>query len=260
MAKKYTKHSVKFRTPHITPKGVNEDWGFYPVKVLVRWGAGSKAINSPKPLRCPVELNPLPAIIENADKLKMKKIFAEKGISSPEFMENTKEARELFKKNKWNVVYKRKFHSGGKGMEFEPVENIDKFADAKYKGGILERRINTKREFRIHVICETGKYFAVEKLRRKDKLDEKARNLENCVFKAQFNKPDDWRVAVGLSFNAAKAMGLDFSAVDIAWSGKNWYVIETNSAAGLGANTKEFYNKELKKVIEIKVKKYLENK
>lgn len=251
------KYSVKFRSPHKTCQGLT--WPNKQVKVLVRWGAGSKVRNAAKPLRCPVEINSLPAILRNADKLHMKQVFVDNGISSPEFAPNTAEGRKLFIENKWNVVFKTKFHSGGRGMEFEPVENIVKFEGEQYKNGILERRINTKREFRIHVVVPTGKWMAVEKLRRKDRLNEKARNLENCIFKLEFQKPDNWQEAVDLAFKAASAMELDVSAVDIAWSGKKWYVIETNSAAGMADKTKEFYQNAIDEAIDVKIEKYLKN-
>lgn len=251
------KYPVNFRSPHKTCQGLT--WPKKPIKVLVRWGAGKKVRNTARPLRCPVEINSLPAILQNADKIYMKQIFAENNISSPEFALNTAEGRKLFIDNKWNVVFKRRFHSGGNGMEFEPIENIAKFEAEIYHNGILERRINTKREFRIHVIVPTGKWMAVEKLRRKDRLNERARNLENCIFKLDFPRPDNWQEAVDLAFKAAAVMNLDVSAVDIAWSGKKWYVIETNSAAGMADKTKEFYQKAIDEAIDVKIEKYLKN-
>lgn len=253
-------YKVIFRTPHKTPKGLGDNWAKQPVKVLVRWGAGGKVRNSNKPLRRPVEVNSLPAILTNADKIKMKETLRDKGISSPEFVENDDIGRKMFKDNGWNVVFKKRFHSGGKGMEFESVDNIDKFSAPQYAGGILERRINTKREFRIQIAVGTGKYFAIEKLRRKDKLNEKSRNLDNCVFKEDFVKPADWDKAVELAENATKAMNLDYSAVDIAWSGAKWYVIETNSAPGLGDKTKAFAAAAVEEIIKNKVKEYLDKR
>jgi len=241
---------IKFRTPHKTPLAIKELLPKFKGlgTALIRFGASAKSIIEP----ATITINNLDAIRTNADKIKMKEIFKEQDIPSPDFAPNTPEGRQYFKDKGYNVVFKKRFHRGGIGMELVPLAEIDKFEAPQYKGGILERRINIKREWRIHVCPQLNLFFSVEKKKRYAKVGEVIRNNENCVFKADFEQPENWEEALNMAKKATEAMGLDMAAVDLAWSGKAFYVIETNSAPGMGENTSEWYAYVITQLIKAK--------
>lgn len=227
---------IKYRTPHPSAKGMS-----FPknkLNVVIRHGASKKAIQ--ENVRFKYEINNIEAISNNANKHKMKELLVAAGVSTTDSFENTAENRELFKKNGWNVVFKLRNHRRGIGMEFLSVAEIDRLDG---KEGLIERRINVKREWRVHACPLLNKTYALEKRRRNDAKGP-ARNIENCVFREMENAPappDSWNEALKLCMDAVKAIGLDTGAVDLAWSGKNYYVIEVNSGPGLGEKSKAWY-------------------
>lgn len=239
----------KFRTPHPSSKGLTFKKK-YPVKVMVRHGASKKAIN--QGLRFPVEVNSIIAIACNANKAKMKELLEKAGVKTTESFDNTAENRQLFKDKGWNIVFKRRNHRRGIGMEFLTNAQIDTLADAKYNDGLIERRINVVREWRVHCAPAVNKIYALEKRRRHD-AEGPARNIENCVFREEFAIPENWQEAIDVCNNAVKAIGLDVGAVDLAWSGKYYYVIEVNSGAGVGPKSKDWYADTYEKLIDFKV-------
>lgn len=239
----------KFRTPHPSSKGLKFTKK-YPVKVMVRHGASKRAIL--EGLRFPVEINSIEAIANNANKAKMKELLVAAGVRTTDSCDNTAENRKLFKDKKWNVVFKRRNHRRGIGMEFLTNAEIDTLADAKYNNGIIERRINVVREWRVHCAPNVNKIYALEK-RRRHSAEGPARNIENCVFRENFDIPANWQDAIDICNNAVKAIGLDVGAVDLAWSGKFYYVIEVNSGAGVGPKSKEWYANTYQELIDFKV-------
>ncbi len=236
-----------FRTPHPSAKGMT--FPKLSKRVVIRHGASKNS--KPAPVGA-IEINSLEAIRNNSDKFKMKEIFQEVEVRSPECFENTQENREIFKQKGWNVVFKKRRHKRSQGMEFLKVGEIDKLSDPIYEGGLLERRINIRREWRVHCAPALDRFFAMEKRKRLDHVESLNRNLETCVFRKDFDEPDNWQEALTLTKKAIEAMGLDVACVDLAWSGKFFYIIETNAASGLGEETKAWYEQCYREVAEIK--------
>ncbi len=242
---------IKFLTPHPSAKDIK-----FPkskVNAVVRHGASKKAILAQK--RFPVEINSIEAIRNCADKHKMKELLSAANITTTESFANTEENRALFKRNKWNAVYKKLNHRRGIGMEFLPLAEIDKLADPQYNG-LIERRINVKREWRVHACPLLKETYPLEKRRRKD-AQGPARNIENCVFREMENAPpppDGWMEALTLCMNSVSALGLDTGAVDLAWSGTKFYVIEVNSGPGLGDKSRNWYQNIYTRLVEEKTK------
>lgn len=252
-------YPVKYRTPH--PSCKNMVFKNRSKRVLVRLGASSKSFDNP--LRRPFEINSLLAIAENSDKQKMKEKLVAAGVKTTESYFNTPENRQIFKEKaaegkNWNgVVFKKRNHRRSIGMEFLPTTEIDKLADAKYNGGLIERRINIRREWRVHYAPAVNKYFAVEKRRRNDAAQQGIveRNLDTCVFRLDFDKPEGWETeALPLCKKAVEAVGLDIAAIDLALSsGGIFYIIEVNSGPGLGELTHKWYNETIEELIDYKI-------
>lgn len=241
---------VLFRTPHPSAKGMK--FPSLSKRVVIRHGANKDS--KPAPIGA-IEINPLDSVRANADKLHMKNVLVEAGVKTPECLENTPENRATFKQQGWNVVFKKKFHRRSQGMEFLPLAEIDKFSEPKYTGGVLERRINVNREWRVHCAPALDRFFAVEKRKRLEHKDALSRNLETCIFKKYFLIPDNWDIALELTKKAIQAMNLDVACVDLAWSGKFFYIIEVNAAAGLGEETKDWYQQCYTDVAQLKTQK-----
>lgn len=239
---------TKYRTPHPSAKGLILTKS--KKNIMVRHGASKKVLREAK--RYPIEINSSAAIANSANKAIMKELLVNAGVRTTESFDNSVENRQRFKDNKWNVVFKMKNHSRGIGMEFLKLDEIDKLSEEKYNG-LIERRINVVREWRVHACPALNKTYALEK-RRRFTAEGPARNIENCVFREEFDQPDNWQEAIDLCLQAVSAIGLDTGAVDLAWSGKNYYVIEVNSGAGLGPKSKEWYQETYNELIAEKTK------
>lgn len=243
---------VIFRTPHPSAKEIKIK-NRKDIKVMVRHGASKKARELNKKYQ--FEINSIEAINKNADKMKMKEIFVEKGVSTPECMENTAENRDTFKKNGWNVVFKKRDHKRAIGMELMPINEIDKLADNKYSNGILERRINISREWRVHCCPKLNKFFPLEKRRRNSAKGTAIRNIETCIFAKEFDEqhpqPPNWQEGLDLCKKALEAIGLDTGAIDLALTPQGkWYIIETNSGPGLGNESRAWYQEIYQELVD----------
>lgn len=239
----------KFKTPHPSAKGMV--FGPLSKRVVIRHGANKFSL----PARPgAIEVNSLDSIRANANKMTMKQILTEANVRTPECYNNTAENRELFKLNKWGGVYKERFHKRSIGMVFVSKADIDQLAEPQYQNGIIERRINVKREWRIHCAPSLNLFFPLEKRKREEHFGAVvARNLATCVFRKDFEIPENWQEALDLTKSAIEAVGLDLACVDLAWSGKYFYIIEVNAASGLGEETKVWYNQRYQEIAEQKV-------
>lgn len=239
---------VIFRTPHKSAKvlKLNNRKG---IKVMVRHGASKKAIL--KGAKFPFEINSIQAIARNANKAKMKEIFIENGISTPECFDNTPENRQKFKDAGWNVVYKLRNHHRGIGMELLSLKEIDKLAAPQYNNGLIERRINVSREWRVHCCVKLNEFYPLEKRRRHSAQGAAVRNIETCVFREKFDEPANWQDALDLCKKALEAIGLDTGGVDLAMTPQGkFYVIETNSGPSLGEKSAAWYQDKYNKLID----------
>jgi glutathione synthase/RimK-type ligase-like ATP-grasp enzyme len=214
-----------------------------------------------------VELNPVQAIKNCADKLRMKELFHQAGVKTPStfvFDEGIKDlsSNEFIQEEDlpFPLIAKKLRHSRGRGMQ--KINNLEEFQALNNKNTYyFEPFMNYTREYRIHV-SSLGEYFyTCRKLLKQDAEDRWFRNNQNSVWYIEsnpsFNKPDTWDAIVADCVTALNALGLDFAAADVKVNKKgNWTILELNSAPSFGEKdslVSQKYIEYLPKLIEHKI-------
>ena len=111
------------------------------------------------------------------------------------------------------------------------------------------------REFRIHMShYKHSDVFSTEKILRRDRVRGWIRNKESCVFKTKFDRPNEWVDILDSCRRVLDKTDLDIAGFDVAYdttTGRH-YIIEVNTACGMGDNTRRAYTKELNRIAIIK--------
>jgi len=94
--------------------------------------------------------------------------------------------------------------------------------------------------------------FASEKVFRGTKSW--VRNLNSSIFIRKFERPKAWKSIIKTCRKVLKLTGVDIAGFDVAFNTKEnkYYIIEMNTACGMGKHTRKAYTKELNKIALIK--------
>lgn len=196
-----------------------------------------------------IQLNTVESIRNSADKLKMKQLFLDAGVSSPIFYTVDNVHEHSFDAP---LLAKRSFRSRGAGMQkLDTVEQLDAFLaeninDNRYNKlnpYYFERFYNYTKEYRIHVSCCGGYFYANRKMLKEDADERWFRNSKNSVWMLEsnplFDKPETWDVIVEDCQRAREALGLTICGFDVKVNKKgNHMILEANSACSFGDNEK----------------------
>jgi glutathione synthase/RimK-type ligase-like ATP-grasp enzyme len=154
------------------------------------------------------------------------------GVKCPTYTTSRAEAEEW----KGRVVARQLDHGmGGAGIDVYESGALLAASPKRYK--FFVKYLKKEREFRFHIFL--GKcIFVQEKLKKKgvENADKYIRSHGRgwCFAFKHFNDkpvPDE---GVGVATKAVAALGLDFGAVDMAWSDQSGFtVLEVNSAPGI---------------------------
>jgi len=214
-------------------------------KIVINWGASNL---SQEILKCDV-LNLSDAVRTATNKLSAFKELSG-ALPIPEWTESRVEAVKWLTEGK--TVVARTIINGHGGEGIVLVENEAELPDAP----LYTKYIPKTEEYRVHVFKDEA-FFTQRKARKTDIPDEqinwKVRNLTGGFIFASQNV----EVANECKEAAIKAiniLGLDFGAVDIIWNKKQdkYYVLEVNTAPGLGPSTLEKYTEQFNKYKELK--------
>lgn len=182
----------------------------------------------------------------SVDKLLMKKTFSNYGIPSFRFGEFYDDCVfPLVLKSKTHR--KRRPHLTKIGCQAELSDHLSHITHPeKY---YWEEFVSYDREFRIHISqYKTKEVFATEKICRGG--GGWVRNRRSCKFHKEFDRPDQWKNIIESCLRVLFHIGLDIGGFDVAYdseSGKH-YIIEVNTACGMGKHTRAAYTKELNKI------------
>lgn len=187
--------------------------------------------------------------VEHAqNKLTTFKIFKEKGIQTPEWTTDRKEA-EKWLQNEY-LVFCRKFLRSHSGNGITAVHQGQKLVDAP----LYVQYKRKKKEFRVHVFNK--EIIDVQQKRKASGAEDEEgynayiRSHDNGWIFARENivEPKELR---SIALAAISALGLDFGAVDIIWNEKEnkCYCLEVNTAPGLEGQTLVSYVKAIQKCI-----------
>jgi len=213
--------------------------------LMVEEQSQSTTINGDRIVKNIYYINTAEAVANSANKIKMRNLFKDSGVSCPKFVFNPLED-EPYSITIDTDMYKRKSnHRRGKDMELftagttvkllpeeilvEKIDMVDEFRVFVYKNKAIEVDLKVK--------SEEGEEPSEEDMNRASKkyngnISKDARNYANgWTFIPIANPPE------GLEDEAIKAIGavgLDFGAVDLCIDkSDNVYVFETNSAPSI---------------------------
>lgn len=187
-------------------------------------GMNGRYINSPS------------AVAMNVDKREMKAVFVKQRISTPKYIYGVR-----YDSLRLPVI----------------VKGSSKLTLTEYKvlnhDSLVEEYLHIEKEYRLHVSI-LGLFYAVEKIPRKENAGQ-IRKLSTCKFVEVNEKPAWFNVAVKQCKSYLKYVGLDFGAFDIIEHCGWFYILECNTAPGMGDKTRQMYSKEIDQLITYKTNK-----
>lgn len=226
-----------------------------------------------------IEINTVDGCEISGNKIKMKKAFVEKGVTTANYIQLPPKMDSVDRwidtvHEKMNdadvtfpVIIKHKHSSRGIGIYYcADSEALQTFLDElperrqQLEDYICEHYYTYTREYRLHV-DQFGCFLAHRKMLRNEAEIRWHRHHENCVWinsdNPQFEQPSNWDSIVAAAQAARKAVGLDICSVDIKVQSSNvespkFIILETNSASALGEATVEIYKNELQKIADAK--------
>ena len=181
-----------------------------------------------------------------ANKLETFNILKDANVSIPEYATN----RNMVTKDHTWFARHSLTGSGGEGIEI--IRPGDRVPDAP----LYVRYIKAEYEVRVHATKNRVLSFQ-QKLKKKDQDDPSKGMIKNhgngYVFvRNGINAPQDvCEVCKQEGIKAVFALGLDFGAVDIIYSGGKAYVLEVNTSPGVEGTTLDDYVTMLKEMIYV---------
>lgn len=280
--KLYDRNHVRVFSRHPTHKDLRMQVETRGNRVLLRLGSTTES-NWPD-----IEINTVEGIRNSSNKIRMKQIFHQNNINSPDFILVNNGRFDYYKTNEAvntgltvnqviellttkkgisSIVRKKCFRSRGNGMA-----KLDTEADIRselnvalnYRGDnpiYFERFTNYTREYRLHINAITGRcFYTCRKMLKEDtpEKDRWFRNDSNCTWYLEsnpnFNRPQNWDSIVNNCVVAMRSVGLDIGAFDVKVSkGNDFSILEVNSAPSFGELTLENYKNELPSIINQKI-------
>lgn len=216
----------------------------HPNKVVLNWGS---SVLPPEVLKCHI-INKPENVALAANKLKTFNSFsafaegADKGreLYYPEYTTEKAVASDWLAQGA-TIVERHKL-TGNSGDGIVITEPGNELGDAK----MYTKYVPKKEEYRVHTF--DGQPILIQRKARvkdvpDDQVDWKVRNMAGGFI---FAKNEDKVVPPMVAFQAAlavEALGLDFGAVDVIYNDKKQmaYVLEVNTAPGLGGTTVDKY-------------------
>lgn len=193
-----------------------------------------------------IQINTVQSVKNSSDKIKMKQIFKEAGVNSPEFYLDISELEDYnFERP---LLAKRTYRSKGAGMEkIDTKEQFDSFIESKITNNeynlknpyYFEVFYNYTKEYRIHV-SEVGGYFYTNRKMLKTEAENRwFRNDSNSVWMLEtnelFDKPETFDNIVNDCQKAREALELSICSFDVKVNKKgDWVILEGNSASSFG--------------------------
>lgn len=216
-----------------------------------------------------IEVNTVQAIKNTSNKEMMKKCFDKAKIKHLEWY--------IYKKNDdfidminskiisidylhFPIIAKHRYHSRGRGLrKLDSKKELMSFISDYKNAGMyhFERYFSGIIEYRIHASPHLdNEIFSIRKLRHQNEDGSFGWifNSHNGCFVRDFVKPSNWKDIVNESIKAVASLGMDIGAVDIKTnrSGNIFYIIEVNSAPGMGGITSSSYINAFNKILKIK--------
>jgi len=201
---------------------------FSPVDFLIRWGMATKAEIEG------IEVNKRKSLIRYFSRMKQLTLLKAAGVSVPPFSASPDVGFPMLGRNEGKP---NRQSTKGRGITFYPESE-------NHKGHSFYMKFFPKqRQFRVHVI---GKQTRTRELipNTKANLEQPIWNFD-CGFTYRNLKTPRPEGVIPQARHAISALALDFGAVDVIVHDKTPYVLEVNTAPGLGDLTLAWYARHL---------------
>jgi glutathione synthase/RimK-type ligase-like ATP-grasp enzyme len=243
-------YKIRIASRHPSHKAIleHDQMPKFDVRVRVRFGSTKNHRH------CDIDFNPISAIENTANKMKMKAIFSQAGVRSPKYFTNDEAGNNAIMEGHLGekMFFKTPFHSRGRGMV---VYNTKEEAVTQQKEGYFEEAQISKREFRVHVM--DGEVFHIDEKRPRDKSMKMKDRPEiknmNSGFKFREPRKEYPPEVLSESIKAVEALGLDFGAADVGLNNEGVWIYEVNTAPSLRTRTRKAYQRALVKLIYKKI-------
>jgi D-alanine-D-alanine ligase-like ATP-grasp enzyme len=225
-----------------------------------------------------LEINTVASIINTSNKIRMKRLFREANIKSPEFYEfsgnnvvykgETISFQQFIDKDlSYPLIAKLERRSRGQGMrKLDDRDALIAFYNSKIKDKqrgnpyYLEVFKNYLREYRLHISRTGGCFYALRKSllsEHKGKENNWYRNDSNCTWYIRggdnhhkFREPETFGQIEQECIKALNILGLDIGGFDVRVSTSGEFtIIEGNSACSFGNVTATRYISEIEKML-----------
>ena len=258
--KELTNFRVMVKSRHPSHGILRKELPLFRFRSIVRLGSETDVQDTVTNGGKRVECNTIEGIRNTSDKVKMKEIFRDNKIKSPDFIV-PKSDNEILKwsKDKYPIIIKIENHSRGRGMVKVDNEEDMKIWLTKNNehNHIFERYLGFAREYRLHM-SQNGCFYCFRKMRKQDAKERWFFNSSNCAWMLEtnplFDKPKCWNEIIDECKNALNALKLDIGGFDVRVSkdGKEFTIIEANSACSFGDITARKYIAEISRIIQEK--------
>ena len=217
--------TITLKSPHKT----HADFVFPKAKrdVLIRMGSMVESEAGTA-----LAFNSIQGIRNCSNKVKMKELFRDNDIPSPDFRLDSPFTEYPF-------ICKKRNHSRGKGMV--KVTSADLLPTRRVSTFYYESFVDCNEEFRVHVL-DKEIFHTDKKILRDGKEDTWFKNLKNYVY-LPYNKrgfSENMREQI---IKSVDCLGLTFGAVDIGRNTRTgeFWIYEVNSAPGMRPSLKRRY-------------------
>lgn len=205
---------------------------------IINWGAGTL----PDQVAACEKIYNIPQSIRNAsNKLKSFELFAEAGVSIPQFFKTKEEARAYLQSNRGSSVVCRTVLNGHSGVGIVIADGEAGLVDAP----LYTAYVKKSQEYRYHVF--SGRVVDIQRKARRrevpdDQVNWQVRNLDGGFIFAREGVVESEEASEN-AIKAVASLGLDFGAVDLIFNEREnkYYVLEVNTAPGLAGSTLDGY-------------------
>jgi len=283
--KKLTRSVIFSRHPtHSILRRKNRTLPLLPFRSLVRLGSTTDMPDTVSNGGKRIECNTIKAVKNSANKLLMKRCFANDNVKTADWWivdnhnnlkfhkygEQDDDQQFAINNDTYPIVAKHIFGSRNNGNTLiKSIEELNKWLIGKTLNNyIFEKFYNYNREYRLHV-TEDGCFYTCRKMLKSDTPEDQRwyRNDKNSSWiieqNPDFDKPVNWDIIVEESIKALKATGLDIGAVDlriqsskdnkgIIRENPDFIIVEINSAPSFGEITSQKYIEEIPKLLRRK--------
>jgi len=275
---------VQVRSMHPSHRPLKGALEMQPFRCVVRLGSLTTTAEcypngSQAQLNRVVEINPVAAIKNSANKLLMKKCFTGVGVKTAQWFTYHAASRQFMQNDRggdghnintlpYPIVSKSLHGSRGEGnAKHDNQQQLEAWMRGKdLSNYIFEKFYTYSKEYRIHV-TNNGCFYTCRKLLKNTAPEGTWQRHDdgNVVWILEaneaFKKPSNWPLIVEDCIKAKNALGLDICSFDVMTQGSSkenpeWIIVESQSAPSFGDVTLIKYKQELNRLLNERARTY----